>query len=372
MYHARTRERIYSRVQALNPPVPAQVVFPSGADVGKNGFFKKLVLDSILAELECRCGMEHRARRPGVRAGVAAALGALVVVAAVAAALRGADDGPQWGPVSLSTTAALERLQAKLRVAQEHEHAYQGLVDTVNDAQARYARKKAAHDAERQSLSKQELLLDDVVETATEMSNAQTAGEVQQFHRAVTQLSSGMAELRSSLADADCPPTHGGQAALNMCLIKQELGQPHVALLKQGRPSAQGLAALHTALQGTEQTGRQLDRTDQRLKQDVAKAQLRLREHGAWGGEVLREQGDFAKLAAAYLPGRETRSLTQVWPTKPAAALSLLSNWMQQHDSWGLSSLAEIMKPPAPSRFDPTVDSSPPSPATPLSISLSY
>ena len=291
------------------------------------------------------------------RCGVVAALGALVVVAAVAAALRGADDGPPRGPFSLSTTAALERLQAKLRVAQEHKHAYQGLVDTVNDAQARYARKKAAHDAERQSLSKQELLLDDIVETATEMSDAQTAGEVQQFHRAVTQLSSGMAELRSSLADADCPPTHGGQAALNMCLIKQQLGQPHVALLKQGRPSAQGLAALHIALQGTEQTGRQLDRTDQRLKQDVAKAQLRLREHEAWGGEVLKEQGDFAKLAAAYLPGGETRDLTQVWPKKPAAALSLLSNWMQQHDSWGLSSLAEIMKPPAPTRFDPTVDS---------------
>jgi len=298
-------------------------------------------------------------QRPGGRGRAVAAgvCGVLVAVVVVVVAMRSGDTdadpaSARRGPVSLSTTAALERLQAKLLAAQQHEHAYQGLVDKVNGAQGTYARKKAAHDVERRSLSKQELLLDNIMETAKEMSHAQKAGNAQHFNRAVTQLTGGMAELKSSLAAADCPPTHGGQAALNMCLIKQQLGK--AAMLKQGKANAKDLAALRSALEGTEQTGRQLDRSDLRLKQDVAKAQLQLREHAAWGGQVLKEQGDFAKLAAAYLPGGETRDLTQVWPKKPAAALSLLSNWMQRHDSWGLSSLAEIMKPSAPAHFDPT------------------
>jgi hypothetical protein len=54
------------------------------------------------------------------------------------------------------------------------------------------------------------------------------------------------------------------------------------------------------------------------------------------------------------LPGKESRDLTKTWAEKPAASLSLLSNWMHRHDSWGLSSLAEIMKPRAPQHFDPT------------------
>ena len=87
-----------------------------------------------------------------------------------------------------------------------------------------------------------------------------------------------------------------------------------------------------------------------------ADSRVALQQHVAWGEQVLKEQGDFAKLAAAYLPGKQSRDLTQVWPSKPSAALSLLSNWMQKHDSWGLSSLAEIMKPRAPVHFDPTAD----------------
>ena len=101
-------------------------------------------------------------------------------------------------------------------------------------------------------------------------------------------------------------------------------------------------------------TGRQLDRSDARLKSDVSKAQVELQQHAAWGDAVLNAAPDFAKLSASFLPAKESRDLTQVWPAKPGAALSLLSNWMHRHDSWGLSSLAQIMKPAAPTFFDPT------------------
>ena len=73
-----------------------------------------------------------------------------------------------------------------------------------------------------------------------------------------------------------------------------------------------------------------------------------------WVLQVLNEQADFARLSASFLPAKESRDLTQVWPAKPGAALSLLSNWIQRHDSWGLASLAQIMKPRAPTFFDPT------------------
>ena len=65
----------------------------------------------------------------------------------------------------------------------------------------------------------------------------------------------------------------------------------------------QGMAALRSALDGTEETGSQLDRSDQRLHARLEAAKLRVHRHAGWGSEVLREQGDFAKLAAAYLPG---------------------------------------------------------------------
>lgn len=78
----------------------------------------------------------------------------------------------------------------------------------------------------------QELLLDNVMASAKRMANAQTKGNVNEFNSDVTHLNSGMTELQSTLAAAQCPPTHGGQAALNMCLIKQQLS--HADSLRQG------------------------------------------------------------------------------------------------------------------------------------------
>jgi hypothetical protein len=82
----------------------------------------------------------------------------------------------------------------------------------------------------------QELLLDNVMAAAKKMSAAQTTGNVHEFNDDVTTMNSGMTELESTLAAAQCPPTHGGQAALNMCLIKQQLGR--AASLKQGVTNA--------------------------------------------------------------------------------------------------------------------------------------
>jgi len=287
------------------------------------------------------------------RAAAAAVCGTTVLLA-VAAYTSGVSSSAA-APVALSTTSAISRLQAKLFVAQQHEHAYEGLEQAVTTSLGRFAMAKASHDEERQNLATQELLLDNVMAEAKHMATAEKTGKVQDFNTAVAHLNSGMTELKTLLSAANCPPRHGGQAALNMCLIKQQLGE--AAMLRQGQTTPKGMAALSSALEGTEQTGRQLDRSDQRLQQDITAAKIQLQQHAQWGGQVLKEQGDFAKLAATYLPGQESRDLTQAWPKKPAAALSLLSSWMQKHDSWGLSSLAAIMKPQAPHTFDPTVSS---------------
>lgn len=82
----------------------------------------------------------------------------------------------------------------------------------------------------------QELLLDNVMAAAKKMAAAQTTGNVHEFNNDVTTMNSGMTELESTLAAAQCPPTRGGQAALNMCLIKQQLGR--AASLKQGVTNA--------------------------------------------------------------------------------------------------------------------------------------
>ena len=167
------------------------------------------------------------------------------------------------------------------------------------------------------------------METAREMSLAQKSGKVSAFNHAVSHLDSGMSELKSSLASAECPPKSGGQAALNMCLIKQQLGQ--AAVIKQGDTSSKSLAALRSALKSTEQTGRQLDRSDARLRQDIDKAQAQLRLHAAWGEQVLKEQGDFARLAAAYLPGKQSRDLTKVILALLLLVVFMLCVHLQSH-----------------------------------------
>lgn len=205
----------------------------------------------------------------------AAAFAAVSAVLAVATLTSSGAPSPAR-PVSLSATTAIARLQAKLFVAQKHAHAYEHLEQAVTTAQGKFVTAKASHDRERQNLAKQELMLDNVMATAEKMSEAQKTGQVQKFSTAVAQLNSGMAELKTSLAAAQCPPRHGGQAALNMCIIKQQLGQ--AAMLKQGQATVKGLAALRSALDGTEQTDRQLDRSDQRLKQHITAAQVQLQQ----------------------------------------------------------------------------------------------
>jgi hypothetical protein len=74
---------------------------------------------------------------------------------------------------------------------------------------------------------------------------------VQAFNHALEGLKSGMIELTKSLSAAECPPRHGGQAALNMCMMKAQFG--HAEVLKVVNNKA--LAALRTALDSSQQTG---------------------------------------------------------------------------------------------------------------------
>ena len=218
------------------------------------------------------------------RRAAAAAVCGTTVLLAVAAYTSGVSSSAA-APVALSTTSVISRLQAKLFVAQQHEHAYEGLEQAVTTSLGRFAMAKASHDKERQNLATQELLLDNVMAEAKHMATAEKKGKVQDFNTAVAHLNSGMTELKTLLSAANCPPRHGGQAALNMCLIKQQLGE--AAMLRQGQTTPKGMAALSSALEGTEQTGRQLDRSDQRLQQDITAAKIQLQQASVFRGCLL-------------------------------------------------------------------------------------
>ena len=296
-------------------------------------------------------GSDSLCRRRWAAAVACTALAIVCVALTSAAGGSEGGGGGGRGPVTLMA-AAISRLQAKLELAQTQEQAFRTLQQTEQQAATKYAHAKVKHDAERANLAQQLHMLDRVRESANTMAVAQGKGHLASFNRAMGGLNTGMGELKTLLAHAQCPPSGGGQAALNLCLVGQQLRR--ASALAHGEITPQGLTALQKAADGTKLTLEQLNRSDVRLKQAVAAAQSNLQMHKAWGGAVLKEKGDFARLAATFLPGKESRDLTQTWPAKPAAALSLLSNWMHRHDSWGLSSLAEIMKPHPPSTFDPT------------------
>ena len=63
--------------------------------------------------------------------------------------------GGARAPVSLSATTAIQNLQARLFVAQEHEHAYEKLKRAVARDEGKYAKAKREHDMERKDLAKQ-------------------------------------------------------------------------------------------------------------------------------------------------------------------------------------------------------------------------
>jgi hypothetical protein len=143
--------------------------------------------------------------------------------------------------------SSIEQLQAKLMAAKNMERKFQGLELAAKQAQDKYTEIKAA----RHQLSKQEMMLGRVIEEENKMNAAKQNGEVQAFNHALTGLKSGMIELTKSLSAAECPPRHGGQAALNMCMMKAQFG--HAEVLKVVNNKA--LAALRTALDSSQQTG---------------------------------------------------------------------------------------------------------------------
>ena len=107
-------------------------------------------------------------RRKLQHAAAAVFSGAFIVVGVVMAFSRPAPEA-----TSLEASAAIQRLQARLQLAQAQHQAYTGLEQAVTKAQTEYARKKARHDIQRHSLAKQELMLDNVMAWAKEMKAAQ-------------------------------------------------------------------------------------------------------------------------------------------------------------------------------------------------------
>jgi hypothetical protein len=179
--------------------------------------------------------------------------GALVVFG-VAMIILGTRDGSQ--ALQVTTLAqrprsTIEQLQAKLMAAKNMERKFQGLELAAKQAQDKYTKIKAEHDQARHQLSKQEMMLGHVIEEENKMNVAKQNGKVQAFNHALTGLNSGMIQLTKSLSAAECPPTHGGQAALNMCMMKAQFG--HAEVLKVVNKKA--LAALRTALDSSQQTG---------------------------------------------------------------------------------------------------------------------
>ena len=98
-----------------------------------------------------------QAQQRAMRTAVAAVCGALVVILVVANVQQ--DGAVSREPISLIATASIQRLQAKLLVAQKHMHAYEGMEQAVKTAKYKYESDKAEHDTERHRLAKQVAML---------------------------------------------------------------------------------------------------------------------------------------------------------------------------------------------------------------------